>query len=208
MANAMASVTPHINELVSRRSLGAVKRVYGPLVPLRVAGGVVLIAVGTAWGLFTAALVGSDIIPAGVNPFHFPAPDPGGPSFVQYFPLFGLVFILAGVGVIVRAAWVAPSRAAACANGVAVHTRSIHDAFTWAEVLTVTSRIDVTQTHSTNSYSGATTTTTRIRKRFTVHCRDGRAIVLDSAMFGNRIQDLADVVQVSVARAKQTYQGA
>jgi hypothetical protein len=200
----MASVTPQIEELRSRRSLGGVQRVYGPLVPLRVLTGLVLVAVGAVWGLFTAAVVGSTIVPAGVNPFHLPAPTPGGPSFVQYLPLFGLIFVLAGVTVIIRAVWVAQSRVAACANGVAVHTRGIHDAFTWADVLTVTSRIDVTQTRATNSYSGATTTTTRIRKRFTVHCRDGRTFVLDSAMFGNRIQDLADLIQVNVARAKQT----
>ena len=204
MVGPVASVTPHLNELLSRRPLGGVQRVYGPLVPLRIVTGLMLVVVGTVWGLFTAALVGSNIVPADVNPFHFPAPTPGGPSFVQYFPLFGLVFIVAGAGVIMRAVWVAPSRVAACANGIAVHTRNVHDAFTWADLLTVTSRIDVTQTRATNSYSGATTTTTRIRKRFTVHCHDGRTFVLDSALFGHRIQDLADVIQVNVARAKQT----
>jgi hypothetical protein len=205
----MASVTPQLNKLVSRHSLGRIQRVCGPQVPLRVITGLAVIAVGAVWALFTAAIVGGNLVPEGINPFHVAPHTTAGPSFSQYFPLFGLVFVVVGAGLIVRAGWVAQSRVGLCDRGIAIHTRHVHDAFTWAQVLTVTSRIDVrTTTYTPGGYAGAATTTTHVRRRFTVHCHDGRTFVLDSALFGRKVQNLAEVIQVNAARATQArYRG-
>src|SRR5215831_7694784 len=99
----MASVTPQINKLVSQHSLGRIQRVCGPQVPLRVITALVVIAAGTVWALFMAAIVGSNLVPEGINPFHVARPTAAGPTFSQYLPLFGLVFVVVGAGLIVRA---------------------------------------------------------------------------------------------------------
>jgi hypothetical protein len=198
----MATVTPQVSQLISQHRLGQVKRVYGPFVPGRIILGLVVAVIGVVWMLLSAAVTGSTLIPAGINPFHMGTPD--GTGFGQYLPLFGAIFVLIGAVVIARAAWLAGARVAACDGGVAIATRKVNDAFRWVDVLTVTSRVDVhAYTHYTGPNGTPPMTTTQVRKRFTVHCHDGRTFLLDSALFGSRIQDLAETIQVNAARAAQ-----
>jgi hypothetical protein len=193
----MARVTPAIRELATQHQLGQVRRTYGPMVLLRVLIGLFLASVGAAWSLCAAGVVRT--AENNISQVQSTAPSFALPSFVRYFPLFGLVFVAAGAGVVIRAAWMAGSRVAACDGGVAIHTRRVHDAFTWADVLTVTSRTDlVPHTYQTGQYT--TTTTWTAYRRFTVHCHDGRTFALDPSQFGNGIGDLAQTIQVNQIR--------
>jgi hypothetical protein len=197
----MASVTGRINSLAAQRGLGAVVKCYGPHPFWRAVGGLFLIAVGAVWALGAAAIGGSDLIPAQYNPFTVTdSPDDSG--FARYFPLFGGLFILFGVIVMIQAARLVGARVAVCAYGFAVNSPKVTDAVRWNEILTVTHRKDVH--HTTNmSSSGYAGTTTHVRDRFTVHLHDGRKIVLDSHLIGRKVHDVAEQVQIGVARAAQ-----
>jgi hypothetical protein len=195
----MASATPAITTLVQQRNLGPIVRCYGPGTVGKVVVSLLAIAAGVAWGLGAAALTGSDLVPATMNPFpvNQPLNDPG---LARYFPLFGLAFVVFGVFFLLRTILNAGSRVALCVHGVAIASPKVTDVFTWPDVLTVTHRIDV-QRSTTRWASGMSSTTTSTRHRFTVHCRDGRAIVLDSRLIGGRVQDLAGQIEVQAARA-------
>ena len=201
----MASLTPQAQQLLSAYRLGTPTAVYKPNTILNLIGLLFVIAFCAAWTLFAAALTNSPLLPGKLRLFDVPAMPTSEPIFQVFqilFPLVGLLGIVYGLWSILKAIRNSSSRAVVCAYGAALVTPGVAAAFRWQDALTVTHNVKVTRT-THQSASGTPYTSTSVRHKYTVHCRDGRKILFDSAIFGGKVQKLGETLQVEVARWNQ-----
>lgn len=204
----MAKITSEAQQLVSRSHLGNTITVYGPHTVATIIGGLFLATFGIAWFLVVGTLMGSPLVPARLIPIPSqattqppPTPDIIPLIFSVGFPLFGLIFALIGLYLIVRAIRNRDSRVVVCTAGLAYLTTTIADTIRWEQILTVTHRMDVTTHHHEQSSS------TSVRHRYTIHCHDGRKFLLDSHLLGRKVQELAETVEVQRARYQNQIPG-
>ena len=201
----MASLTPQAQQLISTYRLGTPTAIYRPNTVLNAIGLLFVTAFFGAWTLFAATLTNSPLLPSSLHLFEASPPPPSEPIFQVFqilFPLVGLLGVVFGLWQIANTIGNRGSRAVVCTGGAALVTAKRADAFRWQDALTVTHNVKVTST-THRSASGATSTSTSVRHRYTVHCHDGRTILFDSALFGGKVQRLGETLQVEVARWNQ-----
>jgi hypothetical protein len=201
----MASLTPRAQQLLGTYRLGTLTAVYKPNTVLNSIGFLVMTAFFAAWTLFAATLTNSPLLPSNLHLFEVSPPPTSEPIFQVFqilFPLVGLLGIVYGLWRIMKAIGNRGARAVVCTHGAALVTSKGAAAFRWQDALTVTHNVKVTST-THQSASGATSTSTSVRHRYTVHCHDGRKILFDSAIFGGKVQKLGETLQVEVARWNQ-----
>lgn len=201
----MMNVPPAAERLIARYQLGQPIQVYRPNTALSVIVGLFVIAFAVAWTLIVASITNSSLIPFRL----FSSTMPGSTDMTGtvnsvfnilgiIFPLFGVIFLIIGLGVITSAILNSRIRAFVCNNGVAYLMRNGADAFRWEQVLKVFHKVTSSTSTSTNQ-QGFTTTSTRLSHTYTVHCHDGRKFVFNSTL--GKVQDLAETIEVQAARA-------
>ncbi len=209
----MASLTARAQQIIMRNNLGSPMEVYGPHTIASIIGGLFVMAFAAVWIWFALSITGSTLLPPGSSVFNVLSPGAaigtlptsdsfsGADAFFSLFrlifPLFGVLFLLLGLGSIFRAIYNQGMRVVVCTNGVVVIQPSGSGSFYWQDVLTVFHKVQVSS--SRNQSTGATSTS--IRHAYTVHCRDGRKFVLKSPLA--RLQDLAETIEVQAARFKR-----
>lgn len=197
----MAHISPEAQQLIARNWLGTPKEIYKPHTILSIIAGLFFLAFAAGWVWLAASITGSSLLPPSLLLFHFQAPsDSVFAIFGIVFPLFGLIFVGAGLWVVFKAILNRHIRAVVCTNGVAYVMRNSADAFRWEQVLTTFHKVSVS-TSTTHYQSGGTSTSTSIKHAYTVHCHDGRKFVFDSTL--GKVQDLAETIEVEVARRRQ-----
>lgn len=202
----MASLTPTAQRVSADARIGAVVKVYGPHTVASVIAGLLAIVVGVGFTLVSASMLGSDLVPANLNPLRDSVDRDtsllaGQDGIARWIPLFGLLFVLVGIIAIGSAFANASSRVVLCQNGVAFATRKVRDAFSFADVDSVRRRTIVT----TNSTGPNGATTTSFRYRTVVRTRDGRQFVIDSHLIGGGARKLGKIVDRSVAQIRAGY---
>ncbi|MFC1408585.1 hypothetical protein ACEZCY_04730 [Streptacidiphilus sp. N1-12] len=198
----MASLTPTARRVAASPGLGDVVKVYGPPTMLNLLGAAIVIAIGAGASLATAALLGSDLVPADSNPLtSWIHPDTtllqDQPAVAHYLPLAGLLFVLIGALAALSALRNASSRVVLCRHGIAMATRRTTGAFAWSEVSSVKRR---SQTSASTGADGRTTFNV-VRWYTVVRTYDGRTFVLDSRHIGGGARKLGRIVQKSVRGA-------
>ncbi len=198
----MAPVPLEAGLFIKRYQLGTPTAVYKPYTIGRIIGGLFFMAFAVGWTWFAASLTGSPLLPADLSLFHFPVqfPDTIQTILGIVFPLFGVIFIIMGLWVIVKAILNRHVRAVVCVNGIVSVERSGADAFRWEQVATIFHKI-TEQVHTTRYQSGGTSTTRTTSHSYTINCHDGRRFVFDSTL--GRVKRLGETIEYEVARLKR-----
>jgi hypothetical protein len=202
----MSSLTPTAQRVSADARIGSVVKVYGPHTVASIIVGLLAIALGLGFTLVSGRMLGSDLVPDGMNPLRDTIDRDSSlladqQSIARWIPLFGLVFVLVGLIAIISAFANASSRVVLCQNGVAFATRKVRDAFSFAEVESVKRRTIVT----TNQTGPNGTTSTTFRYRTVVRTRDGRQFVIDSQLLGGAARKLGKIVDQSVKQFQAGY---
>ena len=203
----MVYVSPEARQLIGRYGLGGLIETYKPHTILSIIGGMFFIAFALFWIVVAASITQSPLLPSSLLLFQFPFPSIVSSNsiftvFGIVFPLFGLIFVVVGLLMVIRAILNRNIRAIVCTNGVVSIKRKSADAFRWEQVLQTFKKVSVSTTHYRSSTTGASAgSSTSIHYTYSVHCHDGRKFVFDSTL--GRVQDLAETIEVEVARHRR-----
>jgi hypothetical protein len=180
-----ATLTPEAQQLMARAGLGTATAVYKPNTVITVIGWLIMLVLAGAFTVFSFYFIGQNF-------------SSGGGYLGFLVPGIGLLGIIIALVLLARTIGNRHARAAICTNGIACITSKSADAARWQDILTITHGVKVT---TTRNQGGGTSSS--VRHTFTVHCRDGRKILLDSNVFGGKVQQLGEAIQVELARYNQ-----
>jgi hypothetical protein len=205
----MAAIPSKLEPLITMYQLGTVKKIYKPHTISSIILGLSLTIFACVWIIITLMMTGSFLLVTDQSssqisaiPFSdtaTSAPDTGNGILSFIFPLFGLIFIVIGLFVVIKAVLNRDVRAVLCENGVAHLGRMGDDAFRWEQVKLAFDKIKVS-TNATNSVNGSISTSRTINHTYTVICKDGRKFVFNNTL--NYVEQLGKEIQLAIA----TYQ--
>jgi hypothetical protein len=182
------------NQLAALHRLGATRAVYKPSTILTVIGGLVTIVFGIAW-----AVLAFDIVNSAVSSFS----STGFPTILGLvIPLFGLLVVLIGVVILLKAFLRRNLRVDVREQGLVYLKRNSNEVIRWDQIAFVWHKVKkTTSTTSTTSPStGYTTTTTSTSTyhSYIVQRTDGAKVVFDDTF--SRLKELGQTIEQESAR--------
>lgn len=183
-----------VDQLAASYYLGTPKALYKPSTISSMIGGFIVVLIGAAWTVIAYYITNSVISSA--SPSGFP------PILGLIIPLFGLVFVLVGVGIIIKAFLDRNLRVYIYESGLVFLKRNAKDVIRWDQIAFVWHKVKkTTTTNTTTNYStGYTTTTrsTRIDHSYIVQRVDGVKFVFDHTF--SRLRELGKTIEQESAR--------
>ena len=183
-----------VDQLAALHHLGTPTAVYKPSTILAIFGGLVVIFFGAAWAViafYITSAVGSSFSSTG-----FPT------ILALVFPLFGLMFLLIGVVLIVKAFLNYTLSVQVYQYGLVFHKRNSNDVIRWDQIAFVWHKVKktTTTTHNTNPSTGynTTTTSTSTYHTYIVQRVDGANFVFDRTF--SRLRELGGTIEQEAAR--------
>ncbi len=181
-------------QLAASNYLGTPKAAYKPSTVSSIIGGFICTLIGAAWAVIAYYITNSLISSA--SPSGFP------PILGVIFPLFGLIFVLVGAGIIIKAFLDRNLRVSIYENGLVFIKRNGNEVIRWDQIAFVWHKVKkTTTTNTTRNYStGRTTTTrtTRIDHSYIVQRVDGVKFVFNQTF--SHLRDLGKTIEQESAR--------
>ncbi len=126
------------DQLAASYYLGTPKAAYKPSTVSSMIGGFICILIGVAWAVIAYYITNSVISSA--SPSGFP------PILGLIIPLFGLIFVLVGVGIIIKAFLDRNLRVHVYENGLVFLKRDRKDVIRWDQIAFVWHKVKKTTT--------------------------------------------------------------
>jgi hypothetical protein len=180
-------------QLAASYNLGIPKTAYKPSTISSMIGGLLAVLFGIAWVVVAYYITNSIISSASTG---FP------PILGLIIPSFGLIFVLVGVGVIIKAYLNRNLRVWIYENGLVFIKRHGTEVMRWDQIAFVWHKVKkTTTTNTTTNYSTGyttTTTSTRIDHSYIVQRVDGVKFVFDHTF--SRLRELGKTIEQESAR--------
>jgi hypothetical protein len=182
------------DQLAALHHLGTPTAVYKPSTILTMLGGLLAVLFGAAWAMIAYYIASS--VDSSFSSTGFPT------ILGLVFPLFGLMFLLIGVVIIVKAFLNRNLRVHVYAHGLVFLKRDSNDVIRWDQIAFVWHKVrkTTTTTGTTNPSTGYTTTTTSTTTyhTYTLQRVDGAKFVFDRTF--SRLRDLGKTIEQESAR--------
>ena len=184
----------YADQVAASYNLGTSKTVYKPSTISSMVGGFIFALIGIAWAVGAYYITNSIISSSPLSGFP--------PVLVFVIPSFGLIIMLVGLGLIIKAYLNRNLRVLIYEYGLVFIKRSGTEVIRWDQIAFVWHKVKkTTSTNTTTNYSTGyttTTTSTRIDHSYIVQRVDGAKIVFDQTF--SRLRELGKTIEQESAR--------
>jgi hypothetical protein len=182
------------DQLAALHRLGTPIAVYKPSTIQAMMGGLVAIVFGMAWAVIAFYIINSAVSSSS---------SPGFPTILGLvIPLFGLVFVLIGVVILVKAFLNRKLRVYVHAQGLVFLKRDSNEVIRWDQIAVVWHKVkkttSTTQTRNPSTGYTTTTTSTNTYHSYIVQRTDGAKFVFDHTF--SRLRELGKTIEQESAR--------